>query len=177
MGPQQLWTTRPALPLILCLPDMVAQALELSRKPHVVIATPGRLADHLRSSNTFSIKKIRFLVSSPRPCRLQELGSEPPVPASESGAPCHPFRKRMFLRLSSKMLGTVTRTIQGPKRGGPVLAMLFGGRALLRLGGGAGLPWKEGTPGPRIHVHASQRMAKTWGHGRHPHPCPHWHGR
>lgn len=44
---------------------MVAQALELSRKPHVVIATPGRLADHLRSSNTFSIKKIRFLVSRP----------------------------------------------------------------------------------------------------------------
>lgn len=45
--------------------DMVAQALELSRKPHVVIATPGRLADHLRSSNTFSIKKIRFLVNWP----------------------------------------------------------------------------------------------------------------
>ncbi|XP_041419274.1 probable ATP-dependent RNA helicase DDX49 isoform X2 [Xenopus laevis] len=42
--------------------DMVAQALELSRKPHIVIATPGRLADHIRSSNTFSIKKIRFLV-------------------------------------------------------------------------------------------------------------------
>ncbi|KAK1338097.1 hypothetical protein QTO34_001207 [Cnephaeus nilssonii] len=41
---------------------MVAQALELSRKPHVVIATPGRLADHLRSSDTFSIKKIRVLV-------------------------------------------------------------------------------------------------------------------
>ncbi|XP_075063570.1 putative ATP-dependent RNA helicase DDX49 [Mixophyes fleayi] len=42
--------------------DMIAQALELSKKPHVVIATPGRLADHIRSSNTFSIKKIRFLV-------------------------------------------------------------------------------------------------------------------
>ncbi|XP_073448732.1 probable ATP-dependent RNA helicase DDX49 [Aquarana catesbeiana] len=42
--------------------DMIAQALELARKPHVVIATPGRLADHIRSSNTFSIKKIRFLV-------------------------------------------------------------------------------------------------------------------
>ncbi|XP_069623820.1 probable ATP-dependent RNA helicase DDX49 [Ranitomeya imitator] len=42
--------------------DMIAQALELTRKPHIVIATPGRLADHMRSSNTFSIKKIRFLV-------------------------------------------------------------------------------------------------------------------
>ncbi|NWY18478.1 DDX49 helicase, partial [Aphelocoma coerulescens] len=42
--------------------DMVAQALELSRKPHVVIATPGRLADHLRSSSTFSLKKLKFLV-------------------------------------------------------------------------------------------------------------------
>ncbi|XP_071434290.1 probable ATP-dependent RNA helicase DDX49 isoform X1 [Pithys albifrons albifrons] len=42
--------------------DMVAQALELARKPHVVVATPGRLADHLRSSTTFSLKKIRFLV-------------------------------------------------------------------------------------------------------------------
>ncbi|KAM9329058.1 putative ATP-dependent RNA helicase DDX49 [Gastrophryne carolinensis] len=42
--------------------DMVAQAIELARKPHVVIATPGRLADHIRSSNTFSIKKIKFLV-------------------------------------------------------------------------------------------------------------------
>ncbi|XP_061456526.1 probable ATP-dependent RNA helicase DDX49 [Rhineura floridana] len=42
--------------------DMVVQALELSRKPHVVIATPGRLADHLRSSGTFSLQKIKFLV-------------------------------------------------------------------------------------------------------------------
>ncbi|KAM6962487.1 putative ATP-dependent RNA helicase DDX49 [Aplochiton taeniatus] len=42
--------------------DMITQALELSKKPHVVVATPGRLADHIRSSNTFSMKKIRFLI-------------------------------------------------------------------------------------------------------------------
>ncbi|KAM3876276.1 putative ATP-dependent RNA helicase DDX49 [Diretmus argenteus] len=42
--------------------DMVAQALELTRKPHVVVATPGRLADHIRSSNTFSLSKIQFLI-------------------------------------------------------------------------------------------------------------------
>lgn len=48
----------------LCLTDMVTQALELSNQPHVVVATPGRLADHIRSSNTFNLSKIQFLVSS-----------------------------------------------------------------------------------------------------------------
>ncbi|NWT42071.1 DDX49 helicase, partial [Chroicocephalus maculipennis] len=42
--------------------DMVAQALELSRKPHVVIATPGRLADHLRKKKKKKNKKIKFLI-------------------------------------------------------------------------------------------------------------------
>ncbi|XP_041321782.1 probable ATP-dependent RNA helicase DDX49 [Pyrgilauda ruficollis] len=43
--------------------DMVAQALELSRRPHVVVATPGRLADHLRSNgSTASLRRVRFLV-------------------------------------------------------------------------------------------------------------------
>nr|XP_060641070.1 probable ATP-dependent RNA helicase DDX49 [Anolis sagrei ordinatus] len=42
--------------------DMVSQALALSRKPHVVVATPGRLADHLRSSNPCSLQRIKVLV-------------------------------------------------------------------------------------------------------------------
>ncbi|XP_071453800.1 probable ATP-dependent RNA helicase DDX49 [Hetaerina americana] len=42
--------------------DMVAQGQTLSRNPHIVIATPGRLADHLESCDTFSLKKIKFLV-------------------------------------------------------------------------------------------------------------------
>lgn len=42
--------------------DMVTQGLELSKKPHVVVATPGRLADHIRSSDTFDMKRLRFLV-------------------------------------------------------------------------------------------------------------------
>lgn len=36
--------------------------MALSRKPHVVVATPGRLADHLKSTDTVSLKKIKFLV-------------------------------------------------------------------------------------------------------------------
>lgn len=44
--------------------DMVTQALELSSQPHVVVATPGRLSDHIRSSDTFSMARIKFLVRS-----------------------------------------------------------------------------------------------------------------
>lgn len=70
--------------------EMIAQAQELNKKPHIVVATPGRfvsvnhsphstqfhtviipyfvlmlshrLADHLRSCDTFSLKLIKFLV-------------------------------------------------------------------------------------------------------------------
>jgi ATP-dependent RNA helicase DDX49/DBP8 len=39
------------------------QALELSKKPHVVIATPGRLADHIKSSiHAAEFKRVKFLV-------------------------------------------------------------------------------------------------------------------
>ena len=39
------------------------QGIDLSVKPHIVISTPGRLADHLQSCDTFSLKKIKFLVN------------------------------------------------------------------------------------------------------------------
>lgn len=42
--------------------DMIVQAQELAKHPHVVISTPGRLADHLESCNTFSLSRIKFLV-------------------------------------------------------------------------------------------------------------------
>lgn len=42
--------------------DMIEQGRQLSKNPHVVVATPGRLADHLGSCNTFTLSKIKFLV-------------------------------------------------------------------------------------------------------------------
>ncbi|XP_001950474.2 probable ATP-dependent RNA helicase DDX49 [Acyrthosiphon pisum] len=42
--------------------EMIVQARELSNKPHIVVSTPGRLADHLESCDTFSLKRIQFLV-------------------------------------------------------------------------------------------------------------------
>ncbi|XP_069138526.1 probable ATP-dependent RNA helicase DDX49 [Argopecten irradians] len=42
--------------------DMMQQGLDLAVKPHIVISTPGRLSDHIQSCDTFSLKKIKFLV-------------------------------------------------------------------------------------------------------------------
>ena len=45
--------------------DMIAQAIELDNRPHVVVATPGRLVDHLRSSRTdWDLSRVKFLVSA-----------------------------------------------------------------------------------------------------------------
>eukprot|EP00826_Nyctotherus_ovalis_P030353 TRINITY_DN2422_c0_g1_i7.p1 TRINITY_DN2422_c0_g1~~TRINITY_DN2422_c0_g1_i7.p1 ORF type:complete len:329 (+),score=125.55 TRINITY_DN2422_c0_g1_i7:551-1537(+) len=41
---------------------MVSQAAALARKPHVVVGTPGRLADHLANTKGFSLKNVRYLV-------------------------------------------------------------------------------------------------------------------
>jgi len=48
--------------LLLSLVDMVQQGLELSHNPHIVVATPGRLADHIDSETQMDLKKIKFLV-------------------------------------------------------------------------------------------------------------------
>jgi len=42
--------------------DMVSQAIALSKNPHVVIGTPGRMADHLANTKGFHLKKLKFLV-------------------------------------------------------------------------------------------------------------------
>ena len=45
--------------------EMRPQALALSRRPHVVIATPGRLADHILTSGTdttIGLRRVKFVV-------------------------------------------------------------------------------------------------------------------
>ncbi|CAA9998724.1 unnamed protein product [Nesidiocoris tenuis] len=42
--------------------DMMSQALTLAKKPHIIIATPGRLVDHLKNTKGFSLRAIKFLV-------------------------------------------------------------------------------------------------------------------
>lgn len=42
--------------------DMIKQSQDLARRPHIVVATPGRLADHIENNPTFQLDKVRFLV-------------------------------------------------------------------------------------------------------------------
>ncbi|XP_055927153.1 probable ATP-dependent RNA helicase DDX47 [Argiope bruennichi] len=42
--------------------DMVTQSLALSKKPHIIIATPGRLIDHLENTKGFSLRALKFLI-------------------------------------------------------------------------------------------------------------------
>ncbi|CAG0918715.1 unnamed protein product [Notodromas monacha] len=42
--------------------DMMAQAIALAKKPHVIIATPGRLVDHLENTKGFHLRQLKFLV-------------------------------------------------------------------------------------------------------------------
>lgn len=42
--------------------DMVSQAMSLAKRPHIIIATPGRLVDHLENTKGFNLKTLKYLV-------------------------------------------------------------------------------------------------------------------
>eukprot|EP00898_Chlorokybus_atmophyticus_P000148 jgi/Chlat1/1133/Chrsp111S01608 len=42
--------------------DMMAQAIALAKRPHIVVGTPGRLVDHLTNTKGFSLKNLKYLV-------------------------------------------------------------------------------------------------------------------
>lgn len=42
--------------------DMMTQSITLSKRPHIIVATPGRLQDHLENTKGFNLKSLRYLV-------------------------------------------------------------------------------------------------------------------
>ncbi|GFE55420.1 DEAD DEAH box helicase protein [Babesia ovis] len=42
--------------------DMVPQASALAKKPHIIVASPGRLADHIENTKGFSLTSVKKLI-------------------------------------------------------------------------------------------------------------------
>jgi ATP-dependent RNA helicase DDX47/RRP3 len=42
--------------------DMMPQSIALAKKPHIIVATPGRLLDHLENTKGFSLRTLKYLV-------------------------------------------------------------------------------------------------------------------
>lgn len=42
--------------------DIVSQSIALGKKPHIIVATPGRLLDHLENTKGFSLRALKYMV-------------------------------------------------------------------------------------------------------------------
>ncbi|ERF76267.1 ATP-dependent rRNA helicase RRP3 [Endocarpon pusillum Z07020] len=42
--------------------DMIPQSISLGKKPHIIVATPGRLLDHLENTKGFNLRGLKYLV-------------------------------------------------------------------------------------------------------------------
>ncbi|GAA6030592.1 hypothetical protein JCM8097_006224 [Rhodosporidiobolus ruineniae] len=42
--------------------DTMAQQVALAKKPHIIVATPGRLQDHLENTKGFSLRNLKYLI-------------------------------------------------------------------------------------------------------------------
>ncbi|UKZ59421.1 uncharacterized protein TrAtP1_000728 [Trichoderma atroviride] len=66
--------------------DMRAQAIALAQRPHIIIATPGRLADHIRTSGEDTIcglRRVRYVVLDEADRLLHASGSGSMLPDVE----------------------------------------------------------------------------------------------
>ncbi|CDS14495.1 hypothetical protein LRAMOSA06664 [Lichtheimia ramosa] len=92
--------------------DMVEQAIQLSKRPHVIIATPGRLHDHIRSSaDAVHLSRVRFLVMDEAD-RLLEPCFAPALQAILSKLP----KKRQTLLYTATMTNEILALQHQEKR-------------------------------------------------------------
>jgi len=96
--------------------DMVAQSIALSKKPHMVVATPGRLLDHLESTKGFSLRTLRYLVLDEAD-RLLDLDFGPVLDKILKVLPREGRRTYLFsATMSSKVESLQRASLQNPVR-------------------------------------------------------------
>lgn len=58
--------------------SVMDQCVSLSKKPHIIIATPGRLVDHLENMRSFNLRSLKYLVMDEAD-RILDMDFEPEV--------------------------------------------------------------------------------------------------
>ncbi|KAI9510229.1 DEAD-domain-containing protein [Russula earlei] len=94
--------------------DMVAQSIALAKKPHIVVATPGRLKDHLENTKGFSLRGLRFLVLDEAD-RLLDMDFGPDIDAILKAIP-----KERITYLFSATMTTKVAKLQRASLSNPV---------------------------------------------------------
>ncbi|KIW08225.1 uncharacterized protein PV09_01153 [Verruconis gallopava] len=96
--------------------DMVAQAIALSKKPHIIVATPGRLLDHLESTKGFSLRQLKYLVMDEAD-RLLDLDFGPVLDKILKVLPREGRHTYLFsATMSSKVESLQRASLQNPVR-------------------------------------------------------------
>ncbi|MCJ1310230.1 ribosomal RNA processing protein [Agyrium rufum] len=96
--------------------DMVSQAIALGKNPHIVIATPGRLLDHLENTKGFSLRNMKYLVMDEAD-RLLDLDFGPILDKILRVLPREKRRTYLFsATMTSKVESLQRASLQNPLR-------------------------------------------------------------
>lgn len=96
--------------------DMIPQSIALGKKPHVIVATPGRLLDHMENTKGFSLRQLRYLVMDEAD-RLLDLDFGPILDKILKILPRDGRRTYLFsATMSSKVEALQRASLQNPVR-------------------------------------------------------------
>ena len=97
--------------------DMVEQAVALGKLPHIIIATPGRLMDHLTNTKGFTLKKsLKFLVLDEAD-RILNMDFEKEVNQILANLPREGRRNMLFSATMTKKVAKLQRaSLRDPVR-------------------------------------------------------------
>jgi ATP-dependent RNA helicase DDX47/RRP3 len=96
--------------------DMVSQSISLGKKPHIIVATPGRLLDHLENTKGFSLRALKYLVMDEAD-RLLDLDFGPILDKILKVLPREGRRTALFsATMSSKVEQLQRASLKDPQR-------------------------------------------------------------
>ncbi|OJD39831.1 atp-dependent rrna helicase rrp3 [Diplodia corticola] len=96
--------------------DMTPQQIALGKNPHIIVATPGRLLDHLENTKGFSLKQLKYLVMDEAD-RLLDLDFGPIIDKILKVLPKEGRRTYLFsATMSSKIESLQRASLSNPLR-------------------------------------------------------------